>query len=245
MTQDITPQSPFDRLRKVDEFGNEYWSARDLYPHSGYSEFRKFEMVIRRAMQACRNNGENVELNFAETSEVSSAERGPSSIKDYRISRYGAYLTFMNGDPNNHQIALAQSYFAIKTREAEVTAELTPAEYLLQQAQRFVDIEKRATELAVKAGYHENWLTRLNSQVYSIENRVEGIEQRTGWSTTLAYTKKHKLDTSDWFGRKLGTKAGKIARLNGIEPHPVASERYGTVNSYPDWVLDQAVEEIS
>src|SRR5262249_39085194 len=51
---------------------------------------------------------------------VSLGSRSQREVKDYHLSRYGCYLTAMNGDPRKSAIAQAQTYFAIKTREAEV-----------------------------------------------------------------------------------------------------------------------------
>ncbi|ORL11619.1 phage antirepressor KilAC domain-containing protein [Prescottella equi] len=45
-------------------------------------------------------------------------------MEDYELSRFAAYLVAMNGDPNKPEVAAAQSYFAIRTREAETR---TPA----------------------------------------------------------------------------------------------------------------------
>lgn len=49
--QETPHTSPFDAIRNVDERGNEYWSARELYKILGYSEWRNFNnVVIKRAM---------------------------------------------------------------------------------------------------------------------------------------------------------------------------------------------------
>ncbi len=37
--------SPFDAIRRVDEQGREYWSARDLAKLLGYSEYGKFKRM--------------------------------------------------------------------------------------------------------------------------------------------------------------------------------------------------------
>lgn len=46
--------SPFDAIRKTDEQGNEYWSARELYKILGYTQWRNFQnVVVKRGMKAC------------------------------------------------------------------------------------------------------------------------------------------------------------------------------------------------
>lgn len=44
----------------------------------------------------------------------SGAER---EVENYHLSRYACYLIAMNGDPRKKAIALAQTYFAVKTRQ--------------------------------------------------------------------------------------------------------------------------------
>lgn len=51
---------------------------------------------------------------------VTRAQGGGSVQENYNLSRYACYLIAQNGDPRKEQIASAQRYFAIKTREAEV-----------------------------------------------------------------------------------------------------------------------------
>lgn len=43
----------------------------------------------------------------------------PYRVQDWHLSRFAAYLVAMNGDPRKPEIAAAQTYFAVKTREAE------------------------------------------------------------------------------------------------------------------------------
>jgi DNA-damage-inducible protein D len=108
-------QSPFDAIMRTDEAGD-HWMARELMSLMGYPRWYDFEAVLDRAMQAARNTGHNVANLFRTNPEKS----GGRPRQDYRLTRYAAYLTAMNGDPRKEEVASAQSYFAVRTREAEL-----------------------------------------------------------------------------------------------------------------------------
>lgn len=122
-----TTTSPFDALKQTDGT-NEWWSARDLMPLMGYSRWNEFLNPILRAKQAAHNEGQDVETLFRRSAEKTAGR----PRENYHLSRYAAYLVAMNGDPNMPKVAAAQSYFAIRTREAEVakSRELTRLELI-------------------------------------------------------------------------------------------------------------------
>ena len=45
----------FEKLKKVNEYGSEYWLARELAETLGYSQWRNFVNVIDKAKEACKN----------------------------------------------------------------------------------------------------------------------------------------------------------------------------------------------
>lgn len=110
-------KSPFDSIKRVDREGCEYWLARELMSLLGYPRWNEFKVAIERAMVSCEaQQGSNeVGKHFS----VSILKSGGRPKEDYKLSRFGAYLTAMNGDPRKPEIAQAQAYFVIKTREAE------------------------------------------------------------------------------------------------------------------------------
>ena len=116
--------SPFDRLRRVRPDGVEVWSARDLMPVMGYSKWEHFEVPIRRAMKSAENQGLSLADNFP-GSRKDAGTRGPAP-KDVELSRFACYLVAMNGDPNKAEVAAAQAYFAVRTRQAEVGGVVVP-----------------------------------------------------------------------------------------------------------------------
>ena len=118
--------SPFDAIRKVDEHGNEYWSARELYKILGYSEWRNFRnTVIKRAMKACEENERAVADHFVRSYKAITGGKGAQQqVQDVLLSRYAAYLVVMNGDPKMPVVAMGQEYFAEQTRRQEIADEL-------------------------------------------------------------------------------------------------------------------------
>ncbi|MGW2582578.1 phage antirepressor KilAC domain-containing protein [Streptomyces virginiae] len=110
--------NPFDALRQVRRDGAEFWSARALMHVMGYGRWNEFRRPLDRAMTAAANTGLDVARNFRGSPKVSGA-RGPAA-EDVELSRHAAYLVAMNGDPNKPEVAAAQAYFAVRTRQAEV-----------------------------------------------------------------------------------------------------------------------------
>lgn len=116
--------SPFDKIRQVRADGAEYWSARALMPIMGYGAWREFKVPIDRAMKAAANQGSDVVRDFGVSPKKSTGGR---PAEDFELSRFAAYLVAMNGDPNKPEVAAAQAYFAIRTREAELAPMFDPA----------------------------------------------------------------------------------------------------------------------
>ena len=54
-------QSPFERIRRTNETGREFWSSRDFAQILDYRDYRNFEQVIQKAKLACFNSGERIE----------------------------------------------------------------------------------------------------------------------------------------------------------------------------------------
>ena len=112
----------FDDIKHIDEYGNEYWEARELQKVLEYAQWRRFEDTINRAKEACKNSENNVSERFADVGKTLKMPNGAKKkINDYHLSRYACYLIVQNGDPRKKVIALGQTYFAIQTRKQELT----------------------------------------------------------------------------------------------------------------------------
>lgn len=112
----------FDNLRQTDEYGKEYWSGRDLQSPFGYTKWENFEEAIEKAIISRKNIGQDPSHWVLEVRKpIISGKGRKQEVKDYRLTRPGAYLVAMNCDPRKPEIAAAQNYFVAKTLEAELT----------------------------------------------------------------------------------------------------------------------------
>jgi hypothetical protein len=140
----LSHTSPFESI-KQSLHGADLWSARDLMPLLGYDRWQNFHEAIERARFTCENTGVKVSQNFL----LASVKSQGRPATDYHLTRYAAYLVAMNGDPRKPEVAAAQSYFAVKTREAEVRDAYSMSTlYALEY--RVADLEAIVTRLAGK-----------------------------------------------------------------------------------------------
>ena len=111
----------FEEIKKSNEYGGEYWLARELAPVLEYAQWRNFVVVIEKAKTACETSGNSIADHFADVSKmVGIGSDAMRSIDDVMLSRYACYLIVQNADPRKETVALGQTYFAIKTREREL-----------------------------------------------------------------------------------------------------------------------------
>ena len=52
----------FESIKHINEYGAEYWSARELMPLLGYQRWENFEKVIRKAIVSISNT--QTDLNY-------------------------------------------------------------------------------------------------------------------------------------------------------------------------------------
>ena len=114
--------STFESIKHLDDYGNEYWYARELQKALDYKDWRNFEKVIDKAIISAKNSVSNKEDWVVEVNKPIKTGKGKEEIiKDYKLSRYICYLIVQNADPNKEVVALGQTYFAIQTRKQEIT----------------------------------------------------------------------------------------------------------------------------
>lgn len=113
--------SPFERIKRTNDAGMEFWSSREFAGVLGYGDYRNFEGVVEKAKLSCFNSGHRLEDHFVDVTEMvaigSGAERPVSTIL---LSRYACYLAIQNADPKKEIVAQGQTYFAIQTRRQEL-----------------------------------------------------------------------------------------------------------------------------
>ena len=77
-----TPEPTFEDLKKTNQRGQDFWSARDLSRVLGYSEFRHFIPVIHKAKEACNNSGQDTANHFEDILEMVKIGLGENDFFD-------------------------------------------------------------------------------------------------------------------------------------------------------------------
>ena len=112
----------FEDIKRLDEFGNEYWLARELMPILQYNLWQNFHKKIKVTMNNCDNSNYDASDHFIGVNKmVKIGSNTKRKIQDYKLSRYACYLIVLNCDPRKKIIALVKTYFAIQTRKQELS----------------------------------------------------------------------------------------------------------------------------
>jgi DNA-damage-inducible protein D len=96
----------FEDLKKTNEHGAEYWSARNLQPLLGYSQWRRFEQALDRAVTSCKSSGNPPGHHFAGAGKPILGGKGAIQVvDDYHLSRFACYLIAQNGGSRKQILA--------------------------------------------------------------------------------------------------------------------------------------------
>ena len=61
----------FESIKYIDEYGNEYWYARELSKVLEYKDRRNFLKVLNKVKEACKNSGFNIVEQLVEVNKLS------------------------------------------------------------------------------------------------------------------------------------------------------------------------------
>lgn len=147
--------------------------------------------------------------------------RGGQNKIEYAISIDAAKeLSMVEGNEKGKE---ARRYFiACEKIALEKKASYSPAELLLHSAQILLEQERRTS---------------------AIENKVNQIEERTitdlKHSTVVAYVTRNNISIDFKRYSVIGAKASRLCKKRGLQISKVNDVRFGTVNVYPDEILDE------
>ena len=114
-------KTTFEDIKNINEFGIEFWYARDLQITLEYKKWENFNNVIDKAKIACKGSEMNIHDHFPDVGKTIAMPKGATrEINDIMLSRYACYLIVQNADSRKEVVALGQTYFAVQTRKQEL-----------------------------------------------------------------------------------------------------------------------------
>ena len=157
----------FEDLKKTNEYGAEYWSAREIQPFLGYTQWRRFEDAVKRAITSCKSSGNDPAYHFADAGKPIEGGKGAVQlVNDYHLSRFACYLIAQNGDPRKPEIANAQKYFAIQARRQEISDAITADVERLDLRKQTAEEFKALSGAAREAGVNDKMFGIFHDAVY-------------------------------------------------------------------------------
>ena len=238
-------EKTFESIKHTDEFGNEYWEARELMPLLEYSKWENFHKVIKRAIIACETSNNNVLDHFPEFRKPIVGGKGNiQNVIDYHLSRYACYLVVQNANPRKKSVAFGQTYFAVQTRKQEITeleySKLSEDEKRLYRRKQTKDGNKILYRIAKEKGV-KNFDRFTNAGYKGLYNgeTANDIAKRKGL--------RYREDILDNMGSaELGANIFRITQTEALlEKQEVPNEKLATDTHYKvGKTVRKAIEEL-
>ena len=236
-------EKTFEEIKHIDENGIEFWYARELMQALGYKDWRYFDGVIEKAKLACENSNITVSDHFVVDNKMVEAGVSTKPKKDYILTRYACYLIAQNANPRLKAVALAQTYFAVKTREREITEE---------QYKQLSEDERRI--------YNRNLTKQKNTALFDVAQKsgVEnfgkfnnagylGLYQETARQIKLRKGLKKGQDILDYMGsEELGANIFRITQTEAkLKKSDINNEDLAcATHNYVGKAVRRAIKEV-
>jgi len=228
----IGPSKGFESIKKVDENGVEYWTARELAQVLGYIQWRNFVDVIKKAKNSCISSGQDFANHFVDINKMTQIGSGiVRKLDDFKLDRYACYLIAQNGDSTKPQIALAQTYFAIQTRRQEIFQNLSDKEKRIHMRSDVADKNRFLFSAAKQAGVSH--FSLFNDAGYKglYGMPLSQIEEKKNIITQTEAKLKREQVRGDLDARKTHQQVGEKVRqtikdLGGTMPENLKPEKH-------------------
>ena len=236
--QNSYTESLFESIKHINEYGEEFWYARELQRALEYTEWRNFSRVIDRAVTACENSGNDVFHHFVEVNKtIDMPKSATKEITDYALSRYACYLIVQNGDSRKKVIALGQTYFAVKTRQQELI-------------DNFNELNEDQKRLAIRRENGLNmilmkWLT-ADARLVSVNSKVIFLDEEDNPHefTVSDYASGRGEGTVGALGMDLwGLRILLLGDLSVFKNHIMTAVRIYTTDGYYDYKIKKGAAE--
>ena len=170
-------ESPFDSIRHFDAQGNEFWYARELQDFMGYKQWRSFKLAIDVALENIELVGDSIDGHIADVTKKTQGR----DAENFKLSRYGSYMTALACDRNKTEVAMAKKYFATKTRQAEVQEAPKPktaiemAKETIRLAQQNLELLEEIERQQFEIGDLKDqnmYLSELNDELFNYSSII-------------------------------------------------------------------------
>ena len=170
----------------------------------------------------------NAELRAGYKSSTYLSGDPPREYRQYEMDRDSS-ICLVAGYDANARMRIIKRWQELESKNAQ---ELSPAEFLLQQAHLLVAVERKQKQLEAEQ-------KQQNLRLESVEAR---IDSSTGYTTVKAFCKMHNIHCPLRLAKVYGKDLSAMCREQKLPLGRVSDEVFGSVNSYPISLMEEYFE---